>query len=557
MRLLFRVSVVISLVLFFSLELLAEKNIVCRSNFSKIRGMRSLAGYKTEVKTLSNRIKVFSLSATEQSAAVLSKKLAKKNDKVLGLSLNCSEDVEVKVSRTPNDTNYGIQANLGVIKSPESWDLTTGSQSVKVAVIDTGIFYTHPDLSANMLVNSSEIASNGIDDDGNGVIDDIYGANFVSNNGNPLDDHGHGSHCAGIIGATGDNSTGIAGVNYSVSLLAVKGLNASGSGSMSSIAAGVDYARRMGVHVMNLSLGSTSDSSVLKNALQQASDAGIVLVFAAGNESTNNDSTPSYPAAYNFTNSITVAATNNSDVLTDFSNYGATTTHLAAPGYEIPATYINNQYVYMSGTSMAAPHVAGVAALVKAYDSSKTGTQIKSCILSNVDTVSGLSGKVSTGGRLNAYRALVCDGSTYVPSPTPTPTPGSGGGGGAQPEPTVPSVAIDYSIKASKDGSKGIKVVAKGETSYQGELVSEIPVGGECEVTVKGSKKALKKYSISVDSDEYGEFSSTKSIRLSSSVMRSGKTLSVSCFAYDASDENSEMYQETTKVSLVTRKARR
>lgn len=548
MRLFTRSVVVVGFLLNLSVNSLAERNIVCRSNDAKIRGARSLAGYSTSVKTLSNRIKVFSISSNEDPAKI-SSKLQKKNDRTRGINLSCSEDVEVRLSAASPDYYYNLQQNLGVIQSEDAWALTKGSQSVKVAVVDTGIFYTHPDLAANMLMNTGEIAGNSVDDDGNGVVDDVYGANFVSNNGNPLDDNGHGSHCAGIIGAVSDNGIGVAGISQSVSLLAVKGLNSSGRGSLSAIAAGVDYARRRGVDIMNLSLGSSSDASVLKDALKQASDAGIVLVFAAGNETTNNDVTPSYPAAYNFTNSITVAATDNDDVLASFSNYGASTTHLAAPGVDIPSTFIDNAYVYMSGTSMAAPHVAGVAALVKAYSASKSGSEIKQCILNNVDSVSGLSGKVSTGGRLNAVRALRCDGA--APAPTPTPTPDNDGGN-LDPTPSDPIVVIEYSIKASKDGSSGIKVTGSGDTYFNDELRPSVDMRGSCEV--KQGSKRLKKYSISSQSDENGAFKlPTKKVKLSSSVFNGSKAITVTCNIYDSSDENAEIYEASSRINVKRR----
>ena len=315
------------------------------------------------------------------------------------------------------------------IGAPEAWNVTTGSRAVVVAVIDTGIDYRHTDLAANMWRNPGEIPGDGIDNDGNGFIDDVYGWDFANNDADPFDDEGHGTHVAGTIGAVGNNGTGVVGVNWQVSLMALKFLGADGSGTTSAAIAALNYATMMrqthGVNVVatNNSWGGGGASTALTNAIVAGGNAGILAVAAAGNESANNDTTPSFPANVNSTAVISVAATDASNRLASFSNYGATTVDVAAPGVGIYSTTPNNSYASYSGTSMAAPHVAGLVALMAAANPQATASQIRSAILSTAVPVASLAGKVATGGLINAAAAVNLIRGTEPPLPPPPPPP--------------------------------------------------------------------------------------------------------------------------------------
>ncbi|MFZ3091916.1 MAG: S8 family serine peptidase [Nitrospirota bacterium] len=484
---------------------------------------------------------------------------------------------------TPNDTSFSqlwglhntaqpVNGTSGTsdadIDAPEAWDITTGSSSVVVAVIDSGVAITnnistgHPDLTVNRWVNAGETCVNGVDDDGNGRIDDCYGWDFVDNDNDPMDYNSHGTHVAGTIGAVGNNGSGITGVNWSVRIMPLRFLGATGSGSTADAISAVSYAVTKGARVINASFGGGSYSQAMYDAINNARSNNVLFVAAAGNDGTNNDTTPAYPASYNLDNIISVAATDQNDALASFSNRGATSVDLAAPGVNIYSTvparfqafsdsipslanwtalspwglsttyysslysaadspvgnYANNantslslitpinltgtrgavleyrlrldteyqydylcveastnntlwtqlncysgttsgsfypmeedlaaydgqatvyirfrlqsdisinydgayiddvkvttysptysgttEYKYLNGTSMASPHVAGVAGLVLSANSSLSYSQVRDIILNNVDAKASLSGQVSTGGRLNAFKAV-------------------------------------------------------------------------------------------------------------------------------------------------------
>ena len=289
------------------------------------------------------------------------------------------------------------------IDAPEAWDLCTGSQEVIVAVIDSGVDYNHPDLAANIWTNSGEIPGNGKDDDGNGYVDDVCGWDFYNRDNNPMDDNNHGTHCAGTIGAIGNNGQGVTGVMWKVKIMPLKFVSSSGSGYTSDAVSAILYANKMGADIISNSWGGTGYSTTLKSAIDASS---AVVVCAAGNSGTNNDNTPFYPASYTSPQIIAVAASTAYDSLASFSNYGSVSVDVAAPGDYIYSTIRGGSYGYMSGTSMATPHVAGLAGLVKAYSPGMASSQIKAAILGNVDTKSSFSGKVLTSGRMNAYRTL-------------------------------------------------------------------------------------------------------------------------------------------------------
>ena len=335
-------------------------------------------------------------------------------------------DYLLSIDLTPNDPRYSEQWGLhntgqdggtpdADIDAPEAWDITTGSSEIVVAVIDGGIDYTHPDLDANIWMNSGEIPNNNMDDDNNGYVDDIHGANFITfppavNPGDPLDDNGHGTHVAGIVGAVSDNNQGVAGVNHQVRLMALKFINSEGTGLTSDAVTAIDYAIAHGAHVINASWGGGAFLQSLQDAIQRANDAGILFVASAGNSAANNDITLHYPSSYDVPNVVAVAATDRDDALADFniggSNFGAMSVDLGAPGKAILSTLPNNMYDTFSGTSMAAPHVAGTAALLLAQNSGLTPQQLKANLMFSGDPNTDLSAKTVTGRRLNAHAAL-------------------------------------------------------------------------------------------------------------------------------------------------------
>lgn len=297
-------------------------------------------------------------------------------------------------------------ADIGALRA---WDKTTGSDKIVVAVLDTGVDYKHLDLMHNIWMRPANVAE--YKDDDLGTIDDQHGFNATDQDGDPMDDNGHGTHCAGIIGAEGDNSDGIAGVNWKVEIMPLKFLNANGSGTTKDAIECINYAidrKRAGVNlrIISASWGSTTYSRSLEDAIRAAGKEGILFVAAAGNSRTDNDRMPHYPSSYNLPNVVSVAALNRRDELASFSNYGLKSVHVAAPGAEILSTWPGNQYEEHSGTSMATPEVSGVAALVLSLDPNLSMEKLRERLLSSVDKIPALDGKVSSGGRINAARAV-------------------------------------------------------------------------------------------------------------------------------------------------------
>jgi subtilisin family serine protease len=341
-------------------------------------------------------------------------------------------DVALASLAIPNDASFGALWGLtnsaqprGIgdsdINAPEAWEITTGSRNVVVAVIDSGIDYTHPDLAANVWTNPREVAGDGIDNDANGFVDDVRGWDFANADADPMDDDGHGTHVSGTIGAVGNNAIGVTGVNWQASIMGLKFLDAQGNGYTSNAVAAVIYATRMrrdfGVNVVaiNASWGGEKRSAALRNAIAAADRAGILFVTAAGNESSNNDRVASYPANDASDAVIAVTATNRSNRLAAFSNVGSTTVDLAAPGVAILSTVPGGGYATFSGTSMATPYVTGTVALMAAANPRATPAEIRSAILSTTRPVAALAGKVATGGVLDAAAAV-----RAISAPTPT-----------------------------------------------------------------------------------------------------------------------------------------
>ncbi|MGZ3769891.1 MAG: S8 family serine peptidase [Bdellovibrio sp.] len=334
--------------------------------------------------------------------------------------------------KEPNDPRYEdlyalkkSRSKNADIGAPEAWSKTTGSKNVLVAVIDSGVDYNHEDLKDNYWHNPGENGrdangknknNNGIDDDGNGLVDDWGGWNFIKNNNNPMDDNYHGTHCAGTIGASGNNGIGVVGINWNVSIVGLKFLDKEGNGSVADAVTAVEYAMQIGVDVMSNSWGGDEYSETLAAAIKKASAKGILFVVAAGNNSSNNDTNMDYPSSYQIDNIVTVAATDSEGELAGFSNFGAKTVHIAAPGAQILSTFPGNKYDYLDGTSMAAPLVAGSAALIKARFPSLKAREIKARLLGGAVHTKALEGKVITG-LLNVNNALNDD---VTPPAVPT-----------------------------------------------------------------------------------------------------------------------------------------
>jgi thermitase len=293
----------------------------------------------------------------------------------------------------------------------KAWDIETGSEKTLIAVIDTGIDYNHPDLKANAWTNEAELnGATGVDDDGNGYIDDIHGYSFadeLGNNPDPMDDHGHGSHCAGTIGARGDDGAGIVGVNWQTKIMGIKFLGADGSGTLEGAIRSIDYATKMGAKILSNSWGGGGYSQTLKEAIERSNAAGALFVAAAGNDGANNDEEDAhYPSNYDVANVLSVAAIDNKGQLAYFSNYGKKRVHVAAPGVNVFSSLPGGEYASWSGTSMATPHVSGVAGLVWSHEPELTGVQVKERIIKTARPLEGVRKKVASNGLVNGFNAL-------------------------------------------------------------------------------------------------------------------------------------------------------
>lgn len=325
------------------------------------------------------------------------------------------------IGQSVSGTRGSIGADIG---ATVAWNRHTGNGSVTVAVLDTGIDYLHPDLAANIWHNPGEIAGDHIDNDGNGKIDDTRGWNFVQDNADPMDDDqdgGHGSHVAGIIGAAGNNARGVSGVNWNVKLMPLKVLDEDGFGDLADIIAAIDYAISKGARIINASYAfecGVSPSASERDAIDRARANGVLVVLAAGNDNCNNDEFPTYPASHPLNNIVSVGASDAFDARARFtqatflnsaSSYGARSVHLFAPGKAIVSTMRSDDYAFQSGTSMASPHVAGAAALLKSYRSTLSLFQVREILLKTASTNDALTGLAVTGGRLNVGAAMDYD----------------------------------------------------------------------------------------------------------------------------------------------------
>lgn len=305
----------------------------------------------------------------------------------------------------PNGRAAGVEgADVNALKA---WDITKGSRAIKIAVIDTGIDYRHADLQRNMWVNQAELNGKaGVDDDKNGYTDDVYGYDFANNDADPMDGHGHGTHCAGTIGAVHNNGVGVAGVMDEVTLVPIKFLDDSGSGSLDAAIQSIDYATKLNVDLMSNSWGGGGRSEALNDAIKRAADQGIIFTAAAGNSSSNNDQVESYPANYDQPNVISVAALTAQNGLASFSSYGRNKVHIAAPGHNVLSTVQGGNYEVMSGTSMATPHVSGVIGLLLAKEGRLNLEDVRERVVMTGISAAGLRGKTQTSSRIDAYNLL-------------------------------------------------------------------------------------------------------------------------------------------------------
>ncbi len=332
-------------------------------------------------------------------------------------------DYQVSIAQTPDDPRFDELWGLNNdgqtggtadadIDAVEAWDISTGSRDVVVGVIDTGIDYSHSDLASNMWVNSSEVPGDGIDNDGNGFVDDVHGINAITNSGDPMDDEGHGTHVSGTIGASGNNATGVVGVNHEVSLVGCKFLDAAGNGSTSDAIKCIDYMvglKNAGVNlrVLNNSWGGGGYSQALADAIASSETADLLFVAAAGNDTIDNDVNPHYPSNYENASVLSVASTDQTDNISWFSHYGLTSVDMGAPGSAILSTTPGESYASYSGTSMATPHVAGAAALVLSINPELNTQELKELLMSSGDANTALQGVTVAGTRLNVNQALI------------------------------------------------------------------------------------------------------------------------------------------------------
>lgn len=334
------------------------------------------------------------------------------------VSLAPSKEKDVLLSDPAMKHMWGMNgSSVADIQTNKAWNISRGSKDIIVAVIDTGIDVNHPDIKNNLWKNPGETgldakgrnkATNGIDDDNNGFVDDVHGWNFVESNHSLTDNHGHGTHIAGIVGAEGDNGIGISGVAPKVSIMVLKYYDpkAKRNDNLGNTIKSIEYANKMGAHIINYSGGGLEFSREEYNAVKESRDKGILFVAAAGNERSNSDIHRYYPADYNLDNIISVTAINPKAKVLASSNYGKNSVHIAAPGENIFSLLPGSRYGKMTGTSQATAFVSGVAALVMANNENFKYTQVRKQILATSDEIPGLRTKTKYSGKLNSYAAL-------------------------------------------------------------------------------------------------------------------------------------------------------
>ncbi len=436
---------------------------------------------------------------------------------------------------TPNDPQFTASGMYGLTKisAPAAWDLTTGSSAVVVADIDTGLRYTHEDLEANAWINQGETAGDGIDNDGNGFADDVYGWDFFFNDSNPFDDPGgvggHGTHTAGTIGAVGNNAKGVVGVNWNVKIMAIKIYDPNnGAASTSAMLINAyNYIRMMknrgvNIRVTNNSYGGCGEAcgydQATKDALDAMGNAGILNVFAAGNDNINNDVTPSYPVSYSSPTVLGVAASTSTDARAGFSSYGVNTVDLAAPGQGVLSTYntSNTATATLNGTSMATPHVAGAAALLSAYNPNLSAASLKATLMNTVDVLPAWNGLVKTGGRLNVSRALlnqtVCN---FVLSQTELTANNSSGSYTVN---VSAATNCDFSATSNVNwitvtngnpgsGNSTVSFTVQNNPIADAQRIGIITIGGQNFVVSQGQNFTFRRAVVDFDGDGKSDFS--------------------------------------------------
>src|SRR6478735_5477069 len=435
----------------------------------------SLGSNRVQLATVAPRASARAMSLLEGNADVS----YVEPDRTIHLYANpVPNDPQFKKEWGLNNTGQTVDFTAGTpgadIGAERAWGVTTGKKSVVMGVIDTGIDASHPDLAANMWINPGEncpgCRNDGIDNDHNGYVDDWRGWDFINNDNNPTDDNGHGTHVAGTVGAVGNNGTGVTGVNWNVQLMPLKFIGADGTGDVAGAVAALRYATAMGVRITNNSWGDTAYSQALYDAIADANAHGDLFVAAAGNDGVNSDTTPTYPADFNLPNIISVGASDSTDHLAYFSNYGQSSVDLTAPGVSIYSTWPGKAYKSESGTSMASPHVAGAAALVLAAHPAATA-----------DHPAALAGTSASQGRLDVGNALTCANKPQLV----IDAPGQGFVAAAGHPVSVRLLAgvcgdvAGVTVTAAANG-RPIALTAQGDGSYTGQFT---PAPGSTTVT--------------------------------------------------------------------------
>ncbi len=315
-------------------------------------------------------------------------------------------DAQVRALAVPNDELWRTQVNLARAQLESAWDLATGSASIVIGVSDSGVALDHPDLKNRIWTNPREVPGNGVDDDGNGYVDDVHGWDMVGNDPDPNDENKHGTHVAGIIGAEANNGIGISGVNWDVRIMPVRFLDRSGSGSNSGGVETILYAANNGARVLNCSWGGSEFSQAIEDAIKYAYSKGTLVIAAAGNDGQDSDYRPLYPAAYAHAGVLSVASSDRVGGLSNFSNYGRFSVDVVAPGSQILSSVLNGGYARLSGTSMASPVVSGIAGLILSRRPNLGVQELRNALINAVYQRVGYVGRISSEGDINARKAV-------------------------------------------------------------------------------------------------------------------------------------------------------